>query len=165
MGLGGRWLSPQPRRQKYHVDSSLLVPSSWLGMEPWGWQPQCLPDPPTLCCLWWHVLTSVLPQVQDTVHGVTTEECQAALQNHGWNVQRAIQYLKVQRAAAPAASRVGTIPDTPALMSCVPLQVEQLFCLGLKSRVECHRVLEMFDWNLAQASSHLLDPYSSSRQK
>jgi len=111
------------------------------------------------------VLTSVLPQVQDTVHGVTTEECQAALQNHGWNVQRAIQYLKVQRAAAPAASRVGTIPDTPALMSCVPLQVEQLFCLGLKSRVECHRVLEMFDWNLAQASSHLLDPYSSSRQK
>ena len=50
-------------------------------------------------------------------------------------------------------------------MSCVPLQVEQLFCLGLKSRVECHRVLEMFDWNLAQASSHLLDPYSSSRQK
>ncbi|XP_063193513.1 activated CDC42 kinase 1 isoform X2 [Chroicocephalus ridibundus] len=75
--------------------------------------------------------------VQDTVHGVTTEECQAALQNHGWNIQRAIQYLKV----------------------------EQLFCLGLKSRGECHRVLEMFDWNLAQASSHLLDPYSTTRQK
>uniref|UniRef100_A0A8D0F1R9 Protein kinase domain-containing protein n=1 Tax=Strix occidentalis caurina TaxID=311401 RepID=A0A8D0F1R9_STROC len=75
--------------------------------------------------------------VQDTVHGVTTEECQAALQNHGWSVQRAIQYLKV----------------------------EQLFCLGLKSRVECHRVLEMFDWNLAQASSHLLDPCSTARQK
>ncbi|KFV99914.1 Activated CDC42 kinase 1, partial [Eurypyga helias] len=55
-------------------------------------------------------------------------DCQAALQNPGWSVQRAIQYLKV----------------------------EQLFCLGLKSRVECHRVLEMFDWNLAQASSHLL---------
>ncbi|XP_019358999.1 PREDICTED: activated CDC42 kinase 1 isoform X2 [Gavialis gangeticus] len=75
--------------------------------------------------------------VQDTVHGVTTEECQAALQSHGWNVQRAIQYLKV----------------------------EQLFCLGLKSRVECHKVLEMFDWNLEQASSHLLDPYSTARQK
>ncbi|XP_075274224.1 activated CDC42 kinase 1 isoform X5 [Opisthocomus hoazin] len=75
--------------------------------------------------------------VQDTVHGVTTEECQAALQNHGWSVQRAVQYLKV----------------------------EQLFCLGLKSRGECHRVLEMFDWNLAQASSHLLDPYSTARQK
>ncbi|XP_010220674.1 PREDICTED: LOW QUALITY PROTEIN: activated CDC42 kinase 1-like [Tinamus guttatus] len=75
--------------------------------------------------------------VQDMVHGVTTEECLTALQSHGWNVQRAIQYLKV----------------------------EQLFCLGLKSRVECHRVLEMFDWNLAQASSHLLDPCSASRQK
>ncbi|XP_039930234.1 activated CDC42 kinase 1 isoform X4 [Hirundo rustica] len=75
--------------------------------------------------------------VQDTVHGVTTEECQAALQKHGWSIQRAIQYLKV----------------------------EQLFCLGLKSRGECQRVLEMFDWNLAQASSHLLDPYSATRQK
>ncbi|KAM6389238.1 activated CDC42 kinase 1 isoform 4-T4 [Pluvialis apricaria] len=81
--------------------------------------------------------TDKIRLVQDTVHGVTTEECQAALQNHGWSVQRAIQYLKV----------------------------EQLFCLGLKSRVECHRVLEMFDWNLAQASSHLLDPYSTARQK
>ncbi|XP_030431187.1 activated CDC42 kinase 1 isoform X4 [Gopherus evgoodei] len=72
--------------------------------------------------------------VQEMVHGVTTEECQAALQNHGWNVLRAIQYLKV----------------------------EQLFCLGLKTRGECHRVLEMFDWNLEQASCHLLDP---TRQK
>ncbi|XP_053895677.1 activated CDC42 kinase 1 isoform X2 [Malaclemys terrapin pileata] len=75
--------------------------------------------------------------VQEMVHGVTTEECQAALQNHGWNVQRAIQYLKV----------------------------EQLFCLGLKTRGECHRVLEMFDWNLEQASCHLLDPASAARQK
>lgn len=75
--------------------------------------------------------------VQEMVHGVTTEECQAALQNHGWNVQKAIQYLKV----------------------------EQLFCLGLKTRLECHKVLEMFDWNLEQASSHLLDPYSSFRFK
>ncbi|XP_078245832.1 activated CDC42 kinase 1 isoform X3 [Pogona vitticeps] len=75
--------------------------------------------------------------VQEMVHGVTTEECQAALQNHGWNVQKAIQYLKV----------------------------EQLFCLGLKTRLECHKVLEMFDWNLEQASSHLLDPYSAFRLK
>ncbi|XP_054840114.1 activated CDC42 kinase 1 isoform X2 [Eublepharis macularius] len=75
--------------------------------------------------------------VQETVHGVTTEECQAALQNHGWNVQKAVQYLKV----------------------------EQLFCLGLKTRLECQKVLEMFDWNLEQASSHLLDPYSAFRLK
>ncbi|XP_063298901.1 activated CDC42 kinase 1 isoform X3 [Pelobates fuscus] len=75
--------------------------------------------------------------VQDMVHGVTTEECQAALQNHGWSVQKAIQYLKV----------------------------EQLFCLGLKTRMECHKVLEMFDWNLETASSHLLDSYSCGQQK
>lgn len=105
------------------------------------------------------------------VHGVTTEECQAALQNHGWNVQRAIQYLKVRHGTAaaptPAPAGVGAPPPPPPSPSSrpVPLQVEQLFCLGLKSRVECHRVLEMFDWNLAQASSHLLDPCGSSRQK
>lgn len=45
-------------------------------------------------------MTVSLPQVQDMVHGVTTEECQAALQNHGWNVQRAIQYLKVRHGTA-----------------------------------------------------------------
>lgn len=75
--------------------------------------------------------------VQEMVHGVTTEECQAALQNHAWNVQKATQYLKV----------------------------EQLFCLGLKTRVECHKVLERFDWNLEQASSHLLEYYNVTRQK
>nr|XP_020032091.1 activated CDC42 kinase 1 isoform X11 [Castor canadensis] len=66
--------------------------------------------------------------LQAMVHGVTTEECQAALQSHSWNVQRAAQYLKV----------------------------EQLFGLGLRPRVECHKVLEMFDWNLEQAGCHLL---------
>ncbi|XP_036782156.2 activated CDC42 kinase 1 isoform X2 [Manis pentadactyla] len=62
------------------------------------------------------------------VHGVTTEECQAALQSHSWSMQRAAQYLKV----------------------------EQLFGLGLRPRSECHKVLEMFDWNLEQAGCHLL---------
>ncbi|XP_029471577.1 activated CDC42 kinase 1 isoform X2 [Rhinatrema bivittatum] len=75
--------------------------------------------------------------VQGTVHGVTTEECQTALQNHGWSVQKAVQYLKV----------------------------EQLFCLGLKTRVECQRVLETLDWNLELASAHLLESYSTARQK
>lgn len=64
----------------------------------------------------------------------------------------------------PGSRESGGTPS-PASLCSVPLQVEQLFCLGLKSRVECHRVLEMFDWNLAQASSHLLDPYSTARQK
>ncbi|XP_058518032.1 activated CDC42 kinase 1 isoform X6 [Ochotona princeps] len=66
--------------------------------------------------------------LQAMVHGVTTEECQAALQSHSWSVQQAAQYLKV----------------------------EQLFGLGLRPRGECHKVLEMFDWNLEQAGCHLL---------
>lgn len=35
-------------------------------------------------------------QVQEGVHGVTIEECQAALQNHNWNVEKAVNYLKVR---------------------------------------------------------------------
>ncbi|XP_017557960.1 tyrosine kinase, non-receptor, 2b isoform X1 [Pygocentrus nattereri] len=75
--------------------------------------------------------------VQEAVHGVTIEECQTALQNHSWNVQKAVHYLKV----------------------------EQLFCLGLKSRVECHKILEMCDWNLELASTQLLDSYGSVKQR
>uniref|UniRef100_A0A3Q3X5R6 UBA domain-containing protein n=1 Tax=Mola mola TaxID=94237 RepID=A0A3Q3X5R6_MOLML len=69
--------------------------------------------------------------VQETVHGVTMKECQAALQNHNWNVQKAVHYLKV----------------------------EQLFCLGLRSRSECLKLLEMCDWNLELASTQMLDNY------
>ncbi|CAB1317910.1 unnamed protein product [Coregonus sp. 'balchen'] len=54
-------------------------------------------------------------KVQEAVHGVTIEECQTALRNHDWDVQKA---------------------------------VEQLFCLGLKTRLECLKVLEMYNWNL-----------------
>ncbi|XP_031720960.1 activated CDC42 kinase 1 isoform X2 [Anarrhichthys ocellatus] len=71
--------------------------------------------------------------VQDAVHGVTIEECQAALQNHNWNVQKAVHHLKV----------------------------EQLFCLGLRSRSECLKLLEMCDWNLEVASTQMLDNYGS----
>ncbi|XP_051990302.1 tyrosine kinase, non-receptor, 2b isoform X1 [Xyrauchen texanus] len=71
--------------------------------------------------------------VQEAVHGVTIEECQTALQNHSWNVQKAVHYLKV----------------------------EQLFCLGLKTRVDCHKILEMYDWNLELASTQLLDSYGT----
>ncbi|TTN01733.1 Activated CDC42 kinase 1 [Bagarius yarrelli] len=75
--------------------------------------------------------------VQEAVHGVTIEECQVALQNHGWNVQKAVHYLKV----------------------------EQLFCLGLKTRVECHKILEMCDWNLELASTQILDSYGLVKQR
>uniref|UniRef100_A0AAX7UJ24 Activated CDC42 kinase 1 n=1 Tax=Astatotilapia calliptera TaxID=8154 RepID=A0AAX7UJ24_ASTCA len=76
-------------------------------------------------------------QVQEAVHGVTMEECQAALQNHNWNVQQAVHYLKV----------------------------EQLFCLGLRSRSECLKLLEMCDWNLEVASTHMLDNYGSTTRQ
>uniref|UniRef100_A0A8C1RIU7 Activated CDC42 kinase 1 n=1 Tax=Cyprinus carpio TaxID=7962 RepID=A0A8C1RIU7_CYPCA len=39
--------------------------------------------------------------------------------------------------------------------------LKQLFCLGLKTRVECHKILEMCDWNLELASTQLLDSYGS----
>lgn len=119
-------------------------------------------------------------QLQAMVHGVTTEECQAALQSHSWSVQRAAQYLKVP--SLPACPGIQgpcklvllylTLPS--GSMSCAlfcsgtlgssvsyatsssALQVEQLFGLGLRPRVECHKVLEMFDWNLEQAGCHLL---------
>ncbi|XP_041697479.1 activated CDC42 kinase 1 isoform X1 [Coregonus clupeaformis] len=75
--------------------------------------------------------------VQEAVHGVTIEDCQTALQNHNWDVQKAVHYLKV----------------------------EQLFCLGLKTRTECLKVLEMHDWNLEVASTQLLDSYGSVWQR
>ncbi|KAE8291259.1 Activated CDC42 kinase 1 [Larimichthys crocea] len=75
--------------------------------------------------------------VQEAVHGVTIEQCQAALQNHNWNVQKAVHYLKV----------------------------EQLFCLGLKSRSECLKLLEMCDWNLEVASTQMLDNYGSTTRQ
>lgn len=34
-------------------------------------------------------------QVQTAVHGVTLEECQAALQTHSWSVPQAVNHLKV----------------------------------------------------------------------
>ncbi|XP_074545275.1 activated CDC42 kinase 1-like isoform X3 [Halichoeres trimaculatus] len=75
--------------------------------------------------------------VQEAVHGVTIEECQAALQNHNWNIQKAVHYLKV----------------------------EQLFCLGLRSRSECLKLLEMCDWNLEVASTQMLDNYGSTNRQ
>ncbi|KAF0028467.1 hypothetical protein F2P81_019554 [Scophthalmus maximus] len=70
-------------------------------------------------------------QVQGSVHGVTLEECKAALQCHNWRIPQAINYLKV----------------------------EQLFRLGLRSRAECEELLQRRQWNLEQASTVMLDAY------
>ncbi|XP_054888669.1 tyrosine kinase, non-receptor, 2b [Poeciliopsis prolifica] len=73
--------------------------------------------------------------VQEAVHGVTIAECQAALQSNSWDVQKAVHYLKV----------------------------EQLFCLGLRNRSECVKLLEMCDWNLEKASTQILEDYGRQR--
>lgn len=53
------------------------------------------------------------------------------------------------------------------LPSClfVSLQVEQLFCLGLRSRSECLMLLEMCDWHLEVASTQMLDNYGSTTRQ
>ncbi|XP_024136388.1 activated CDC42 kinase 1 [Oryzias melastigma] len=70
-----------------------------------------------------------ISQVQGAVHGVTTEECRAALLSHGWSVQPAINYLKV----------------------------EQLFRLGLRSRAQCEELLQSCQWSLERAGAAMLD--------
>ncbi|XP_029955147.1 activated CDC42 kinase 1 isoform X2 [Salarias fasciatus] len=78
-----------------------------------------------------------ITQVQGAVHGVTTEECQAALQRHNWNVPQAVNHLKV----------------------------EQLFRLGLRSKGECEELLQRCRWDLEQASTVLLDSYGQQRNR
>uniref|UniRef100_I3JH23 Tyrosine kinase non receptor 2 n=1 Tax=Oreochromis niloticus TaxID=8128 RepID=I3JH23_ORENI len=76
-------------------------------------------------------------QVQGAVHGVTIEECQAALQSHEWSIPQAINHLKV----------------------------EQLFRLGLRSRAECEELLQHHQWDLERASTVMLDTYGPHRNR
>ncbi|XP_077171048.1 non-receptor tyrosine-protein kinase TNK1 isoform X2 [Paroedura picta] len=69
-----------------------------------------------------------IKEVQERVHGVTTEECREALRLHNWDPQKASQLLKV----------------------------DQLFHLSAHSREECRRILERHRWNLAMASRYVL---------
>ncbi|KAL4001286.1 hypothetical protein ACER0C_006585 [Sarotherodon galilaeus] len=75
--------------------------------------------------------------VQGAVHGVTIEECQAALQSHEWSIPQAINHLKV----------------------------EQLFRLGLRSRAECEELLQHHQWDLERASTVMLDTYGPHRNR
>ncbi|XP_077410018.1 activated CDC42 kinase 1 isoform X2 [Vanacampus margaritifer] len=70
-------------------------------------------------------------QIREAVHGVTLDECLAALQAHEGGVQQVINHLKV----------------------------EQLFRVGLRSRRECEALLRRCRWNLEEASSLMLDAY------
>lgn len=50
--------------------------------------------------------------------------------------------------------------------SFLSLQMEQLFCLGLRSRSECLKLLETCDWNLELASSQMFnDSGSTTKQR
>ncbi|PWA28853.1 hypothetical protein CCH79_00012971 [Gambusia affinis] len=71
---------------------------------------------------------SLVAQVMEAVHGVTTEEVQSALQCNNWNPVRAEQQLKVK----------------------------QLYSLSLCSAEDCMKVLEKHQWNLEHASRYLL---------
>ncbi|CAL9694749.1 unnamed protein product [Knipowitschia caucasica] len=71
---------------------------------------------------------SLISQVMDAVHGVTTEEVHNALQNCDWNPVRAGQRLKL----------------------------EQLYSLSLCSKEDCVRILSKYQWNLEMASRYLI---------
>ncbi|XP_006060235.1 non-receptor tyrosine-protein kinase TNK1 isoform X2 [Bubalus bubalis] len=67
-------------------------------------------------------------EVELSVHGVTHQECQAALRATGGDVVSAIRNLKV----------------------------EQLFYLSSWSRADCRRILERYQWDLSAASRYVL---------
>uniref|UniRef100_G3T5S2 non-specific protein-tyrosine kinase n=1 Tax=Loxodonta africana TaxID=9785 RepID=G3T5S2_LOXAF len=67
-------------------------------------------------------------EVELSVHGVTHQECQAALRATGGDVVSAIRNLKV----------------------------DQLFHLSSRSRADCWRILEHYQWDLSAASRYVL---------
>ncbi|XP_023385651.1 non-receptor tyrosine-protein kinase TNK1 isoform X4 [Pteropus vampyrus] len=67
-------------------------------------------------------------EVELSVHGVTHQECQVALRATGGDVVSAIQHLKV----------------------------DQLFHLSSRSRADCRRILEHYQWDLSAASRYVL---------
>lgn len=67
-------------------------------------------------------------EVELRVHGVTYQECQAALRTTGGDVASAVRNLKV----------------------------DQLFHLSNRSRADCRRILEHHHWDLSAASRYIL---------
>ncbi|XP_037665409.1 non-receptor tyrosine-protein kinase TNK1 isoform X3 [Choloepus didactylus] len=67
-------------------------------------------------------------KVELSVHGVTYQECQAALRATGGEVVSAVRNLKV----------------------------DQLFHLSSRSRADCRRILEHYQWDLSAASRYVL---------
>ncbi|XP_066220837.1 non-receptor tyrosine-protein kinase TNK1 [Saccopteryx leptura] len=73
-------------------------------------------------------LQKKIMEMELNVHGVTHRECQVALRATGGDVVSAIRNLKV----------------------------DQLFHLGSRSRADCRRILEHYQWDLSAASRYVL---------
>ncbi|XP_060060274.1 non-receptor tyrosine-protein kinase TNK1 isoform X1 [Erinaceus europaeus] len=69
-----------------------------------------------------------IKEVELNVHGVTHQECQAALRATGGDVAAAIRNLKV----------------------------DQLFHLSSRSKADCWHILELYHWDLSAASRYIL---------
>uniref|UniRef100_H0XAT9 non-specific protein-tyrosine kinase n=1 Tax=Otolemur garnettii TaxID=30611 RepID=H0XAT9_OTOGA len=69
-----------------------------------------------------------ITEMELSVHGVTHQECQAALKATGGDVDSAIRNLKV----------------------------DQLFHLSSRSRADCRSILEHYQWDLSAASRYVL---------
>ncbi|KAM5215060.1 non-receptor tyrosine-protein kinase TNK1 isoform 4-T4 [Hipposideros larvatus] len=95
-------------------------------------------------------------EVELNVHGVTHQECQTVLRATGGDVVSAIRNLKVK----PDTS-LGFLPLLPLLSesqlsALLLLQVDQLFYLSSRSRADCWRILEHYQWDLSAASRYVL---------
>ncbi|KAI7814484.1 non-receptor tyrosine-protein kinase TNK1 [Triplophysa rosa] len=71
---------------------------------------------------------AVIAQLQEAVHGVTSEEVQRALHRSDWNPTRAEQQLKI----------------------------DQLFYMNQCSREECQKILARYNWDLQHAGRCLI---------
>ncbi|XP_045841967.1 non-receptor tyrosine-protein kinase TNK1 isoform X3 [Meles meles] len=107
--------APWPKREPPHSQPS-GAPAAGKATVPSG---GLLPDPE---------LQRRVTEVELSVHGVTHQECRAALRATGGDVVSAIRNLKV----------------------------DQLYHLSSRSRADCQRILEHYQWDLSAASRYVL---------
>ncbi|XP_063654332.1 non-receptor tyrosine-protein kinase TNK1 isoform X3 [Pan troglodytes] len=107
-----------------------------------------LPDPE---------LQRKIMEVELSVHGVTHQECQTALGATGGDVVSAIRNLKVKPAPSLGVPPLLPLPPGSQLQPTLLLpQVDQLFHLSSRSRADCRRILEHYQWDLSAASRYVL---------
>ncbi|XP_036077917.1 non-receptor tyrosine-protein kinase TNK1 isoform X2 [Rousettus aegyptiacus] len=95
-------------------------------------------------------------EVELSVHGVTHQECQVALRATGGDVVSAIQHLKVKPDPSLRFPHLPSLPSDSQLLSLLLPQVDQLFHLSSRSRADCRRILEHYQWDLSAASRYVL---------